>query len=139
MMPFYVYLRYDEEKGKHYISHVEDEETGKTSKNARMYEREYGEKEELTKKWHCKQVKNSTIVYEVRDQTDAKFREKWIPFKKDRIVGWQKGGRVLTQEMMELLGADGKKDLSKLSNVLKDKYYELIARKVMRMRELGEA
>lgn len=131
-MPFYVYLRYDEEKGKHYISHVEDEETESSSKRKEMYKKEYGEKDELIKKWHCKRVKNSTIVYEVADQTDPKYREKWVPFKKDRVVGWQKGGRVLTQDMMELLGADGQKDLGKLTNKQKDKYYELIARVVMK-------
>jgi 16S rRNA C967 or C1407 C5-methylase (RsmB/RsmF family) len=135
MASWKVYLRFDPEKLQHYVSQCEDEEyvAQRTKKN--KVERIYGEKEALIKEWHHKRPKNTTIVYEVIDQTDAKFREKWEPFKKDRIEGWKKGGRILTKEMMELLGADGNVDLAKLTNIQKDKYYDLIARKVARLQQ----
>ena len=69
------------------------------------------------------------------DETDVKFKEKWVPFRKDRVEGWQKGGRVLTKEMFELLGLDCPKDLKVLTDRQKDMYYKLIACKVMRNME----
>ena len=133
MGPTKLYLRLDESNGKYYVTQFEDEERYKGKKEYKdiIKSRRYDTYEELRKK-HNTRCKFSTRSFVIVDETDAKFREKWVPFRKDRVEGWQKGGRVLTKEMFELLGFDCPKDLNVLTDKQKDHYYKLIACKVLR-------
>jgi hypothetical protein len=133
MGPTKLYLRVDESNGKFYVTQHEDEERYKGKKEYKdiIKSRRYDTYEELKKK-HNTHCSWSTRSFVIVDETDVKFKEKWVPFRKDRVEGWQKGGRVLTKEMFELLGFDCPKDLSVLTDRQKDMYYKLIACKVMR-------
>jgi hypothetical protein len=127
MQPTKLYLRVDGSNGKFYITRHEDEDMSTDKLKLRRYDTY----EEL-KKMHNTRSKTTTESFVIVDETDIKFREKWVPFRKDRVDGWQKGGRVLTKEMFELLEVDCPKDLNILTDKQKDHYYKLIACKVMR-------
>lgn len=134
MAPNYLYLRLEEETGKYYITGYLDEERVPKGKDGAwmVAQRKYGTIEEL-KKYNSKREPNTDIIYTVVDETAPKFREKWVKFKKDRVVGYEKNGRILTPEMLELLGYDGKGvNLDTLTSHQKDTYYRLIACAVMR-------
>jgi hypothetical protein len=133
MGPWHLYLRHCEATNELYTTQYEDEEKFKNKKEQWkiLESRKYGTYEELMKD-HCHTIPNTDITFEIVDERDKKFREKWIRFQKDRVVGWKKGERMLTKEMMELLGVDGKVDLDKLTNREKNKYYQLIGRVIMR-------
>jgi hypothetical protein len=133
MGPTKMYLRYCKATNKLYLTGYEDEDRYKDEKEQWkiLESRQYGTYEELMA--HNGPVKNSSMVIQIIDER-YKIEVAWERFKKDRVVGWQKEGKVLTQEMLELLGADGVGvNLDKLTNKQKDLYYRLIACKIMRL------
>ena len=133
MGPTKMYLRHCKSTNKLYLTGYEDEERYKDEKEQWkiLESRQYGTYEELMK--HNGPVKNSSMVIQIIDER-YKIDVPRERFKKDRVVGWQKEGKVLTQEMLELLGAEGKgANVDKLTNKQKDVYYRLIACKVLRI------
>lgn len=130
-----LYLRYSEPNERLYLTRYEDEEKYRNDEEQwRILDaRIYGTYKELMS--HSgSDMPNTSRSFDIIDERFTS-NEKWVRFQIDRIVGWKKGDRSLTKELMDLLGHDGKVNLDTLTNREKDKYHEVICNKIRRMKK----
>lgn len=128
-----LYMRFSEAVKKLYVTPIEDEEkfTDKKDERRILESRIYGTYEELIKK-EGKEPGTTRAFKIIQEWADPSFNVKWEPFKQDRVLGFKKGEKILTQEMLELLGSGGKVDLKKTTNREKDRLYKMVACQVLR-------
>lgn len=128
-----LYLRYSEAVGKMYLTEYEDEEKFKNKVEERriLDSRIYGTYNELMSH-RGSDMPRTSRSFDIIDER-LMSNEKWVRFQMDRIVGWKKGDRSITKELMELLGHDGKVNLDTLTNREKDKYHDAICHKIKKM------
>ena len=128
-----LYMRFSEAVKQLYLTPIEDEEKFKDKKDERriLEMRKYGTYEELMKR-EGSDMPRTTRAFKIIQEWSPPFMEKWVPFKQDRVEGFKKGEKALTQEMLELLGDGGKIDLKKTTNREKDRLYKMVACQVLR-------
>lgn len=124
--PNYMYIRIDE-YGKCYATNCDDEEY--IDQQAKKYKRvidhrRYGNKEELIKKYNGYHVKFTDIIYTVRDETDPKFREKWL--FNESTQEYTKNGNVLSQQLIDTYLPHEKIVLNTTREKVKDRIFETL-------------